>query len=478
MLSVYISSTYGDLVLYRQAVIAALGRMNYRVVSMEQYGAADQRPLQRCLQDVDACDVYVGLFAWRYGYIPTEQNPAGKSITELEYRQAHQASKPCLIFLLHENQPWPPPQIDRDADGQRMLSLRQELSKDWLVSFFRTPDDLAASVITALHNLETNLPTRKKSQQEQVAKREPVVEIPAGLKRTFAGHSEPVECVAISPNGQLGVSGGWDRTVRVWSLENGMLVRTLTGHVGTVTHPGVVHGVLFTADSRTVVSCGYDGTIRFWDVASGRQLRSLTGHIGAVTSIAISADGRRLISGGADRTIRVWDLENWRETQCLKGPAASVQSVALTADGQLALSGGRDGQLRLWDLRAAREVPRFRKPGNVLFSVDLTADGQLALSADLNGLICLWDVNNGLEVRRFVGHSDAVRRALLSKDLRRVLTGGNDGTMRVWDLQAATEIARFDDHHAAVTSVALSPDGSTAISAAPDRLVRLWSLPR
>lgn len=48
----------------------------------------DNRPLHKCLADVAASDIYVGLIGWRYGYQPDQDNPEHRSITELEYRQA------------------------------------------------------------------------------------------------------------------------------------------------------------------------------------------------------------------------------------------------------------------------------------------------------------------------------------------------------------------------------------------------------
>ena len=63
MLSIYLSSTYVDLVPYRAAVLEALRRQGHRVVCMEDYGASDQRPLQRCLSDVDRCDIYMAIIA-------------------------------------------------------------------------------------------------------------------------------------------------------------------------------------------------------------------------------------------------------------------------------------------------------------------------------------------------------------------------------------------------------------------------------
>jgi hypothetical protein len=104
MATIYLSSTYSDLIDHRTAVYRALRKLRHDVVSMEDYGASDARPLDKCLADVAACDIYVGLFAWRYGYIPPGKTQA---ITELEFREAVRSGKSCLVFLLAEDAPWP-----------------------------------------------------------------------------------------------------------------------------------------------------------------------------------------------------------------------------------------------------------------------------------------------------------------------------------------------------------------------------------
>jgi hypothetical protein len=86
--------------------------MRQIVVSMEDYTASDQRPLDKCLSDVADCDVYVGIFAHRYGFIPPHDNPEGLSITELEFRHAVKLKKKCLLFLVDTNQAWPPNEFD------------------------------------------------------------------------------------------------------------------------------------------------------------------------------------------------------------------------------------------------------------------------------------------------------------------------------------------------------------------------------
>lgn len=152
MAKIYISSTFGDLKDCRKAVYDALRSMHHDVIAMEHYVAADQRPLDKCLTDVESSDLYLGIFAWRYGYIPDKDNPARQSITELEFRHAVKTGKPCLIFMLAEDAPWPYSMIEHGEAAERLKSLRQELGKDYLAGFFKTCEELAGKAGTAVAN--------------------------------------------------------------------------------------------------------------------------------------------------------------------------------------------------------------------------------------------------------------------------------------------------------------------------------------
>jgi len=151
MTKIYISSTYSDLVEHRQQVYDILRKMRYDVMAMEDYVATDKRPLDKCLADVASCDVYVGVFAWRYGYVPPGQE---RSITELEYRQAGQSGLERLIFLLDEDAPWPRQYMDEVTDeverGKKIKALRLELMAAHTVQFFKDPKELAGQVAASV----------------------------------------------------------------------------------------------------------------------------------------------------------------------------------------------------------------------------------------------------------------------------------------------------------------------------------------
>jgi hypothetical protein len=149
MARIYVSSTFVDLREHRAKVIETLRQLGHEVVAMENYVAEDQIPLETCVRDVSSCEIYIGIFGWRYGFIP-DGNQTGLSITEHEYRQAEQQHIPRLIFLLEASCPWPPHYIDAfsgdNEKGQRIRSFREELQRKRLVSFFTSPDDLARTV--------------------------------------------------------------------------------------------------------------------------------------------------------------------------------------------------------------------------------------------------------------------------------------------------------------------------------------------
>ena len=108
---VYVSSTKHDLEAHRKRVIEALEEAGYDCSAMEKYPAFDERPLRFCRDDVARCDVYIGIFAHRYGFRPAgrNDNPLNKSITHLEYDHAGEVkpSKPRLIFLVDPQYAWP-----------------------------------------------------------------------------------------------------------------------------------------------------------------------------------------------------------------------------------------------------------------------------------------------------------------------------------------------------------------------------------
>lgn len=159
MAKIYISSTYEDLKDARDSVYRALRQMKHDPRAMEDYLATDQRPLDRCLMDVEACDLYVGILAWRYGYVPKRDNPDGKSITELEFRHAVKCGKRCLFFVLDEDAPWPRSKMETGEPAEKKVeALRAEVRENHSPSLFRDLTELPGLVAMAVREWEKPTP--------------------------------------------------------------------------------------------------------------------------------------------------------------------------------------------------------------------------------------------------------------------------------------------------------------------------------
>jgi hypothetical protein len=132
---------------------------------MEDYVAKDQRTLERCREDVANSDIYVGIFAWRYGFVPAQNNPENQSITELECREALKSNHvTTLLFLLDRQVPWPPTMMDSatgdNEAGTRIVRLREEL-QERSAALFRSPEDLATQVLAAVYQDESSKRVKK-----------------------------------------------------------------------------------------------------------------------------------------------------------------------------------------------------------------------------------------------------------------------------------------------------------------------------
>ena len=148
MAKVYVSSTYLDLQDYREQVRIALRSVGHEDVAMEYYTAGEERPVNKCLADVAKCDIYAGIFGFRYGSVP---GGCDKSVTEEEYRKAIELGKPCLIFVLKDDAPWPTNRVEF-AQITRVMALRKELADHHQIGWFTDKNDLAKQVTAAIYN--------------------------------------------------------------------------------------------------------------------------------------------------------------------------------------------------------------------------------------------------------------------------------------------------------------------------------------
>jgi hypothetical protein len=146
-MKVFLSSTYKDLVEHRRLAAEAIERLGQQPTRMEVFGARPEEPVEACLREIDQCDIFVGIYAHRYGYIP---RGAKISITEMEFKHAKKKAKPIFCFLVDDNHPWLPGMIDGEPERTKLVAFKEALPPQRVPDRFTTPEDLAFKIATSV----------------------------------------------------------------------------------------------------------------------------------------------------------------------------------------------------------------------------------------------------------------------------------------------------------------------------------------
>jgi hypothetical protein len=142
-----ISSTARDLPDHRQGVLDACLRQSMLALMMEHLPALDADAIKASLDMVDKADIYLGIFAYRYGYVP---KGCDISITEMEYNRAVERGIPRLIFIMDPKHPLTAADVETGEGAARVEALKKRAGAERVVNFFKSPEGLRADVINSL----------------------------------------------------------------------------------------------------------------------------------------------------------------------------------------------------------------------------------------------------------------------------------------------------------------------------------------
>ncbi|MGP0068699.1 MAG: WD40 repeat domain-containing protein [Isosphaeraceae bacterium] len=298
----------------------------------------------------------------------------------------------------------------------------------------------------------------------------------ASLGRSLRGHTQLLEAVTFSPDGQMLASSGWDSTVRLWDLSRWDAAHSPEPLI--LPHATIRYATAFAPDGSMLVSAG-DCSLTIWSChPEYRPKWERTGE--SYHSLSFSPDGRTLALGADDSTIRLWDMPSGRERTVLSGHAGTIRSLDFSPDGKLLVSASQKGRVVLWDALIGAEIRTlFDKENAPVISVAFSPDGRTIAFGEhvyTTRDVILLDVGTGAVRTRLTGHRAGVSDIAFSRDGLTLATAGVDYCIKLWDLATSKELATLREDVGWVKSIALSPDGARLAYCGSDEVVRFWDL--
>ncbi|GMH98600.1 hypothetical protein TrST_g10471 [Triparma strigata] len=232
-----------------------------------------------------------------------------------------------------------------------------------------------------------------------------------------------------------------------------------------------------------LVSGGADRTVRLWDPRLRKpQVFLFKGHTDTVNALLLDSSRSCIVSGGRDQSVRIWDIRTGRQ-RCEKlEHFGSVNCLAISKEnnGGDYLSSGRDGVICLWK-RGSGEFVRSLRQGPNAKAVSCMSvkngegidGGSRSVSGSSDGALRLWDHNRGKCLRVLSGHMGAVTATAWCAIPGHVVSGGMDGKVRMWDCRAGRCTQYIQAHSGGVTSLVV--DRNWICSSSRDGSLRVWN---
>lgn len=365
--------------------------------------------------------------------------------------------KPVAVF----NLPGPAQSVALSPNGQRIaVSVAEDKSQPIRIFDIAAGREIFVSSehtapVPALSFLGDNRTVVSASADKSVR----FSDIP--LLAILDGHKDGVLDVQFSANGAQALSAGGDKTIKLWDIAKGAVLKTFP-------MPDAIKALAWSRDN-TLIATASGKTVKVINAGDGKELASI--NVPAdVRSLSISPDKTKLAVGTSEKVTRVLELPSGRELQFFPQESEVVSCVFDTKNTGVISAAGNTPRLDTLSVQRVNVVA-----SGPLHTLAMTGNNTHVLTGGADKQVKFWNLANGQNDRSLPPVGETIRAVAVSKNNILIAVATADQVVRVVNFADGKELGSVKVS-GPVRSLAFAPNNQILAAACEDKSLTAWNV--
>ena len=303
------------------------------------------------------------------------------------------------------------------------------------------------------------------------------------------GHRGTIKTMAVDKNGNI-ITGGSDKTIKVWNSKEGYLEREILGQIGPGSE-GLIYNIALSPDNKYLLVCGWFGNtdgnqavgdIRVYNYKTGKLIKLLKGHINAPFKMEFFSNSRNFIAIDFDGNTMLWDVET-EQYEVLENVPNDVSDIVVS--GITFITTHNSGLVLKWDpnkpekpIDSYKSLEKDQRPA---MHVSISPTGHRIAISSINYVFLLNDKMK--EIYSFYHGEDPITQMDFSPDGKRILIASSsyylkNNLMKVYEEMDEKwfALSAYKKHADAVQCAKFIDNGTCVTAGGVENEIAVWKV--